>query len=172
MNPAHALARAAAEAHLSVLAPRLSEFGWSTAWVGDVQLRVDAFGVRADGTTDPYVLDLEFSTYPAEPPLVLFVLPDPYGQQPSTSSRWWPLFAGSPPFEFALHHAYPFENDTRRGQLVCFSHSRDYYYTQHSPQLPGMRWQQGTHTVAATLTRMRHVLNAPYYQGPAGADDR
>lgn len=170
MTPAHALARAAADAHLTVLAPRLSEWGWSTTWLGDVQLRVDALGVRADGTKDSYVLDLEFSTYPAEPPRILFVLPDPYGQHPTDHSRWWPRFDGPPPFEFALHHAYPFENGTRPGQLVCFSHSRDYYYTNHSPQ-PGQRWQQCTHTVAATLTRVRRVLSAPYYQGPAGADD-
>lgn len=167
--PAHALARAAADAHLQVLAPRLSEWGWSTTWVGDVQLRVDALGVRADGQTDPYVVDLEFSTYDVEPPRVLFVMPDPYGQQPTSTSIWWPRFEGAPPFEFALHHAYPYENGTRPGQLVCFSHGRDYYYTGHSPQ-PGQRWQQGKHTVVATLTRLRHVLTAPYYQGPSGAD--
>lgn len=169
MTPAHAFARSAAEAHLQVLAPRLAEWGWSTRWVGDVQLRVDALGIRADGQADPYVVDLEFSTYDVEPPRVLFVLPDPYGQEPTATSIWWPRFEGAPPFEFALHHGYPFENGTRPGQLVCFSHSRDYYYTGHSPQT-GQRWQRGRHTVAATLTRLRHVLTAPYYQGPSGAD--
>lgn len=169
MIPAHALARAAADAHLQVLAPRLSEWGWITNWVGDVQLRVDALGVRADGQTDPYVVDLEFSTYDVEPPRVLFVLPDPYGQRPTSSSIWWPGFEGAPPLDFALHHAYPYAEGTRPGQLVCFSYSRDYYYTGHSPQ-PGQRWQQGKHTVVATLTRLRHVLTAPYYQGPSGAD--
>lgn len=169
MIPAHALARTAAEAHLQVLAPRLSEWGWATAWVGEVQLRVDALGVRASGEKDPYVLDLEFSTYDVEPPRVRFVLPDPYGQRPTTSSHWWPRFEGPSPFEFALHHDYNYDNNTRSDQLVCFSHSRDYYHSNHSPQ-PGQRWQQGRHTVAATLTRMHRVLRAPYYQGPAGAD--
>ncbi len=65
MTPAHALARATADAHLTVLAPRLSEWGWSSTWVGDVQLRVDALGVRADARKDPYALDLEFSDCPA-----------------------------------------------------------------------------------------------------------
>ena len=169
MIPAHTLARAAADAHLAVLAPRLSEWGWSTLWVGDLQLRVDALAVRANGDTDPYVLDLEFSTYDVEPPRVRFVLPDPYGQRPSATSRWWPRFEGAAPFEFALHHHFGYDNNTRADQLVCFSHSRDYYYSNHSPQHE-QRWQQGQHTVAATLTRLRQVLRAPYYQGPAGAD--
>ena len=139
----------------------VQEFLCHPAQIGD--------GVRADGQTDPYVIDLEVSTYDVEPPRVLFVLPDPYGQQPTITSIWWPRFEGAPPFEFALHHVYPYENGTRPAQLVCFSHSRDYYYTGHSPQ-PGQRWQQGKHTVAATLTRLRHVLTAPHYQGPSGVD--
>lgn len=167
--PAHTLARAAAEAHLEKIGPRLSEWGWQTTWVGEVQLRVDATGIRADRQIDPYVVDLDFSTYDIEPPRVQFVLPDPYGQRPSITSRWWPRFDGTPPFEFALHHEYLYDNGTRSGQLVCFSHSRDYYKSDHSPQ-PSQRWQQGKHTVAATLTRLRHVLTAPYYQGPSGAD--
>ena len=170
VTPSHALARATGEAHLRMLAPRLSVWGWSTTWVGDAQLRVDAVGVRADGTIDPYVIDLDLATYDLEPPRVLFVLPEPYGQQPSGTSRWWPRFEGTPPFEFALHHAYPFVSGTRPGQLVCFSHSRDYYYSGHSPQ-PGQRWEQGKHTIVATLTRLHHVLTAPtFYQGPSGAD--
>ena len=103
------------------------------------------------------------------PEQVLYASDYPYGQQPTTTSIWWPRFEGAPPFEFALHHAYPYENGTRPGQLVCFSHGRDYYYTGHSPQ-PGQRWQRGKHTVVATLTRLRHVLTAPYYKGPSGAD--
>lgn len=167
--PALALARTTAESHLSVLAPRLPGWGWTTTWVDDVRLRVDAIGVRASGEQDPYVLDLDFQTYDLEPPRVRFVLPDPYGQTPSISSRWWPRFEGAAPFEFALHHNYAFDNGARVDQLVCFSHSRDYYYSSHSPS-DTQRWKQGRHTLAATITRLHRVLTDPYYKGPSGAD--
>jgi len=167
--PALAVARAAADAHLALITPRLAAWGWTWAWVDDVRLRVDALGVRADGATDPYVLELDVATYDVEPPRVRFVLPDPFGQRPAASSAWWPAFEGSPPFQFALHHVYPFDNSARSDQLVCFSQSRDYYYSHHSPA-PGEQWEQGRHTLASSLSRLHEVLSPPYYRGPSGAD--
>lgn len=169
MTPARALARQAADAHLTVLAPRLAAWRWATSWVDDVRLRLDAFGVRTDGKQDPYVVDLDFETYDVEPPRVRFVLPEPYGGRPSPSSHWWPRFEGAAPLEFALHHDYPYGGGALHDQLVCFSHSRDYYRSGHNPT-EAQRWQQGRHTVAATVTRLHQLLTSPYYQGPSGAD--
>ena len=169
MIPALALARTTAESHLAAVTPRLSGWGWRTTWIDDVRLRVDAVGVRVSGEQDPYVLDLDFETYDLEPPRVRFVLPDPYGQTPTTSSRWWPRFEGTAPFEFALHHSYPFDDGARPAQLVCFSHSRDYYYSGHNPT-DAQRWHQGRQTVAATITRLHRVLTDPFYKEPSGAD--
>lgn len=168
VTPAEALARATAEHHLLRIAPRLREWGWTWAWTpsDSMRLRLDVVAVRADGIPDPYVLDLGFKGYDAEPPQVRFVLPDPFGQRPGPASRWWPTISGVS--WFALHHTFAFAEGP--DQLVCFSQSRDYYRSGHFPQ-PGEAWEHGRHTVAATLARLHEVLTPPYYVGPAGAND-
>jgi hypothetical protein len=46
----------------------------------------------------------------------------------------------------------------------------EYYISGHSPA-PGQRWQQGRHTLGATLTRVQDALTSAQYQGPAGVVD-
>jgi hypothetical protein len=70
----------------------------------------------------------------------------------------------NPPGWFGLHPAYEYP-DGHIAQLVCFSHSLDYYISNHTPE-PSQIWQQGTHTVAATLNRLHEILSPPSYQGP------
>ena len=55
-------------------------------------------------------------------------------------------------------------------QLVCFSHSFDYYISNHTPA-DGEGWDQRRHTLTATLTRLAAALRAPNYQEPSGDSD-
>lgn len=165
---------AAAEAFAEHLAAfwdtgRPGGWGWTFQLVDPLHALVAVTAIRDDGTGDDYAVLLDGLSYDDLPPGVYFVPPhDPQGPRPGGTSRWLPRIE-NPPFGFALHTSYGFAGgDT--DQLVCFSQSRDYYISGHTP-LPGEKWTPGVHTVAATLSRLHDVLSPPCYRGPAGADD-
>jgi hypothetical protein len=54
--------------------------------------------------------------------------------------------------------------------LVCCSMTFEYYISGHNPA-SGQQWQQGRHTLGATLTRIQDALTSPNYQRPSGAHD-
>lgn len=133
---------------------------------------VTASATRADGTADDYHLLLDGRYYDQHPVEVRFVQPPPDRDQHDDwqwpdahpATRWWPEFSKLPSW-FRLHHDYHFE-DRMLGQLVCCSMTAAYYRSHHNPE-PHQTWQQGRHTVAATLTRILEVLRQPYYRQPS-----
>lgn len=133
-----------------------------------VVIRVPA--TRMDGTVDHYFVRIGAEFYDVWPPSVAFVRRTDAGDwidaRPGT--RWWPNQQNSPGFSFHLHEAYQFPDGSR--QLLCFSHSFDYYLSNHHPT-DQERWQQGRHTLTATLSRVALVLQAPNYIGPSGDSD-
>ena len=142
--------------------------GWERIDLGPICAVVRIPAQRADGSVDDYFVRLLAECYPMWPPIVTFVRPDDRDGwvEARDGSRWWPRQQNSPGFPFGLHAAYTYPDGTTR-QLVCFSHSLDYYLSNHTPSVRE-RWQQGRHTVTATLTRLADALRAPNYQGPSG----
>jgi hypothetical protein len=69
--------------------------------------------------------------------------------------RWWPNQQNQPGFEFGLHHNRTFDDGTI-GQLLCFSHTFEYYISGHRAT-EAQAWRQGTHTLSATLNRIALV---------------
>lgn len=159
------------DAHLEAFwaSGRPAAWGWSYSKLGPLRASVSATGISAEGTVDEYCILLDASSYDELPPAVYFVAPtDPLGARPQADSRWLPAY-GNVPFGFAIHPTFSYP-DGSTDQLVCFSQSRDYYISNHTP-LPGERWQPGAHTVSATLSRLHEVLSPPCYLGRAGALD-
>lgn len=146
------------------------EDGWERITVDPLHAVIRVPAIRADGTRDSYLVSASAECYDAWPPQVAFVEPveDAY-REAAPGSRWWPRQGNQPGFEFGLHPAYAYPNGERR-QLLCFSHSLDYYFSNHTPT-ESQRWVQGRHTVAATLSRIADVLRAPNYQGPDSGHD-
>lgn len=124
---------------------------------------------RPDGQTDPYHLKIDGRHYDLHPVDAHLVVPPHDGDdrspwpeaQPGT--RWWPRFQEEPP-ALRLHPHYRYSDGTT-GQLICFSFTAAYYVTNHNPT-PDARWQQGRHTVAATIARLHEALKQPYYLEP------
>jgi len=134
--------------------------GWARRRVDDLTELV-TLPARRSGVVEPYLLRLRGDWYPTWPVQVTFVELDGI-TEPPPDSAWLPKIV-DPPFQFALHQSYPYLDGAR--QLVCFSHSFDYYISGHSPE-PSQRWTPGKHTVAATLNRLHEVLGPPHYRGP------
>jgi hypothetical protein len=144
---------------------RGAEVGWERIDQDALHCVVRVPATRADETKDHYFVLLGAEFYDVWPTTVSFVQPiaDDRWAPAAENTRWWPKQNNSPGFAFGLHINYP----SVGGQLVCFSHTMEYYLTDHVP-LPSERWRQGTHTVSATLTRIARVLTAPNYEGPSG----
>jgi hypothetical protein len=145
--------------------------GWERIDVDALHAVVRIPAMRRHGTEDHYFLRLGAEYYDVWPPTVAFVLRKDSREwvEASPGSRWWPNQQDSPGFSFRLHANYRYADSSER-QLVCFSHSFDYYLSGHSPS-ERERWRQGTHTVTATLSRMAQVLRPPNYLGPSGDRD-
>lgn len=147
------------------------EPGWERIDLDPLHAVLQVPAVRADGTADHYFLRLGAEYYDVWPVSVAFVHPTEAGDWPEAreGTRWWPNQQNSPGFSFHLHASYQYSDGTRR-QLLCFSHSFDYYLSNHTPT-ERERWTQGTHTVSATLSRLAQVLRHPNYIGPSGDSD-
>jgi len=146
------------------------EEGWERITVDPLHGVISIPAVRADGTRDSYLILAGADYYDLWPPSVAFVEPvEKTYREAVDGTRWWPKQSNTAGFEFGLHATYSYPTGETR-QLLCFSHSLDYYFSNHTPQ-ESQRWVQGHHTVGATLARIGDVLRAPNYQGPSGADD-
>jgi hypothetical protein len=140
---------------------RPTQRGWTRSRLDPLTAIVHMPGRTVDGPAGVYHLRLHASHYGPHPPKVTFVEPDSWDEPPA-GSVWLPRLE-NPPGWFGLHPAYTYP-DQHVAQLVCFSHSLD-YYADHNPE-PSQAWHQGTHTVAATLNRLYEILGPPYHQGP------
>lgn len=178
-----ALPQAAPEVAGATLARHLDAF-WDSGRPDDLGLarrRLDELrwvvtipATRDDGRVDPFHLLIDgrhYDLYPVDARLVVPPDGDHHSgawdwpeAQPGT--RWWPTIDPYPP-GIRLHPRYRFSDGTS-GQLVCFSFTAGYYVSNHNPS-PGARWQQGRHTVAATITRLHWALQQPYYRRPSDA---
>lgn len=147
-----------------------TEAGWERITVDPLHAAIRIPAVRADGTRDSYLVLTGADYYDLWPPSVAFVEPvDKTYREARDGTPWWPKQNNSPGFQFGLHATYTYPTGETR-QLLCFSHSVDYYFSNHTPT-ESQRWVQGHHTVSATLTRIADALRAPNYQGPSGVDD-
>lgn len=142
---------------------RPQQLGWTRTRIDELTEIVQMSGRAPDGTVDPYCLRLHASHYGPHPVKVNFVEPQTWAPA-RDGSRWFPRLESPPPW-FGLHDTYGYPDGTY-GQLVCFSFNLDYYISNHSPQ-PTEIWQQGRHTVAATLYRLHTILGPAHYRGPA-----
>jgi len=134
-----------------------------------VVVRVQPADPTADGSH--YFVKLGAEYYDQYPPTTAFVCPPqecgdraPWSPAPP-KSRWLPVVEALQ--WFAIHEAYQY-NGGGSGQLVCCSMTFEYYITGHAPA-SGQRWQQGRHTLVATLTRIQEALDRATYKGSAGA---
>lgn len=142
---------------------RPEHLGWSRTRIDDLTTTIEMPARLADGKSHPYYLLLRAAHYGPHPVQVNFVLPETWEIAAGTS-RWFPRLESLPPW-FGLHATYKFQDGSQR-QLVCFSFNSDYYISEHSCKATEI-WQQGRHTVAATLYRLYEILGPAYYRGPS-----
>lgn len=158
--------------------------GWTFTQLDPLHVVVALRGKRPSGENDEYHVKLGAEYYDLYPPTTSFVCPPrpAAGDQPAREgwaeappgSRWLPAVSSLE--WFAIHPAYSFPagvanaRDGLPRQLVCCSMTFEYYISSHQPT-SGQRWQQGRHTLGATLTRIQDALTSGQHQGPAGALD-
>lgn len=144
----------------------LESKGWSRAVDDDLHTVVSIPARRPDGTREPYFFRLGANYYDPYPPTVLIVTGTEGWPRARAGTTWWPQI--NRPDWLALHDSHPYtdaQGQQYEGQLVCFSMTAEYYMSNHSPT-DTQKWQQGRHTVAATLSRLAEVLSPPHYIGP------
>lgn len=146
------------------------DYGWLFTWLDPlhVVVRIQPAGPAADGSH--YFVKLGAEYYDQHPPTTAFVCPpEESGDNPAWSpappkGRWLPVVEALS--WFAIHDTYQYADGPH--QLVCCSMTFEYYITGHAPT-PGQRWQQGRHTLVATLSRIQEALDGATYKGHAGA---
>lgn len=144
---------------------RPQKLGWTRTKMDDLTEIVQIPGRSPIGNRDPYHLRLSATHYGPHPVKVNFVEPLTWAIA-RDGSRWFPRLECLPTW-FGLHDAYGYPDGTAR-QLVCFSFNLDYYTSNHSPKQTEV-WQQGRHTVAATLYRLHEILGPAHYRGPSAS---
>lgn len=144
--------------------------GWQRIPIDALHAVIRMPAVRPDGTNDHYFVMLGAEYYPVWPTTVAFVRPSDNGAwaDATDGTRWWPRQnnAPAPGLSFGLHPTYQYPDGTTR-QLICFSHTFEYYVSNHGPT-DEERWDQRRHTLTATLSRLADILRAPNYQEPSG----
>ena len=142
---------------------RPARLGWERIELDPMRVVVKLPAKRPTGEVDHYHFLLGADYYDAAPPTVALVKPDDWTHAPG-NSKWFPVLEKLPGW-FGLHAECPWPDGTKR-QLVCFSFTAEYYMTDHSPK-DSERWQQGRHTVSATISRLAEILSPTYYRKPA-----
>lgn len=145
------------------LSGRPTLLGWQMHFVDTLHAIVRLPAYRPSGAKDHYFFRLGAEYYDIAPPTVALVKPDGVTIAPEPS-QWFPAIDPKPAW-FGLHSAYGYPDGTSR-QLVCMSMAAEFYMTDHSPK-ESERWQQGRHTIAATLNRLATVLQPPFYKSPS-----
>lgn len=149
--------------------------GWGLIAVDALTAVAVIPATRQSGAVDPFFVRMEAHWYDLYPPRLTFVEPVQGYPPAEPGSARYPVIVGSPlphgahpgapAIQFALHPTYQLTTGETR-QLLCFSHSFDYYVSGHGPS-EAQRWTQGTHTLSASLSRLHIVLQAPSYVGPS-----
>lgn len=128
--------------------------GYKYEYDNDRTVYVHMAGIRADGTTDEYLVRLTFLYYPTYPPSVTFVNP----ATKQYDGTHWP--AGNSP-RLAFHARY---GDAPAG-MVCNSMTFEYYFWGGHNPTPEISWNPQIHTFAATIAELADHLRPPLYQG-------
>lgn len=142
---------------------RPARLGWGRIDIDDLHSVVALPGIRPDGKKDWYFLHLGAEYYDLAPPTAAFVDPNDWSEV-GDNNRWFPVIEDRPGW-FGLHGAYGYPNGISR-QLICISMVAQFYMTDHAPKETEV-WQQGKHTVAATLNRIAEMLGPKHYRRPS-----
>lgn len=165
------VAAATLEAHLDELwaTGRPGAKGWIRFRLDELRWIILLPAESPGGDRTHFFVRLDGRAYDRLPVDVAFV--DPSDWEPVSSGRWWPTTDPSVPPPragwFHLHPTYEFGDGNPPRQLICFSFTLGYYESAHQPS-DTERWQQGRHTVAATLNRLAEILSPAHFRG-AGA---
>jgi len=145
-------------------------YRWAIEYDGEIlaTIRMSARAAHyGPGREDWYMITLDGDSYDLWPPETKFVNPSTRSYAVSTDAAGLPPTQGLP--GFALHASYSgFVQAGRIDQLVCFSFTRGYYDSNHSP-LPHEQWRQGRHWLYTTVRVLHRALQPPYYQGRPAA---
>lgn len=144
-----------------------TRYDWKVDYDGEVSVAVMLFA-SAQGSPldqkDSYLVVLDCDSYDTWPPEVKFVNPATRRYVVGEDERFLPRIEGFP--NFGLHPRYQgfLNNPARVDQLVCFSLTRGYYDTSHTPE-PHQRWTPGRHWLYSTVKVLHRALQPPYYRG-------
>jgi hypothetical protein len=165
---ARPLARAAATRDARRLAKHddAVRYGWTVEHDGDVLVTVTLHARAANyppERSDTYMLTLNCDSYDLWPPETKFVNPKTHTYVVGQDLQALPLLQNLQ--NFGLHPAFNnFFTPGRVDQLVCFSFTRGYYDSNHTPQAHE-RWVQGRHWLYSTVRYLHRALQPPFYQG-------
>lgn len=165
---ARALARAAAsrDAARLIAHPDAARYEWRIDYDGDIFITVGLKARSAHHSPeqfDSYVVALNCDSYDVWPPETRFVNPQTKSYVIGRDVTSLPVITGV--YGFQLHPVFNnFAQAGRTDQLVCFSFTRGYYDSNHSPA-PHERWQQGRHWLFSTVQYLYRALQPPHYQG-------
>jgi len=145
------------------------QYAWDPEYDGDVlvtvQLKAQAPGYESSQRVDRYVVTLYCDSYDVWPPEVKFV--DPTTRTYTVgATAYLPRIEGFP--NLGIHTSFNnFYEVGRVDQLVCFSFTRGYYDSAHTPNADE-RWTQGRHRLFSTIKVLQRALQPAYYRGPLG----
>lgn len=166
---ARSLARASAQRDFERLVRHrdAARFGWHFEYDGNILVMAHLKAKSASGGEDVFVVSLDCDSYDTWPPETKFVNPKTLTYEHPTDLEHLPVITGFP--NFGLHPAYSgFSRDPGRvDQLVCFSLTRGYYDSCHSPQ-PHQKWTPGRHWLYSTVRVLHRALQPPYFTGRMG----
>lgn len=141
-------------------------YKWDVEYDGDILVTV-GLRARAAGYDmnrfDTYVVTLDCDSYDLWPPETRFVNPVTRTYLVGEDISALPLTKGLP--GFAIHPRFEsFHTRGRVDQLVCFSFTRGYYDSNHSPG-PRERWTPGRHWLYTTVRVLHRALQPTHYLG-------
>jgi hypothetical protein len=165
---ARELARVAAARDAARLAKHedAHRYGWVVEYDGDVLVTVTLRARAAHFAPDEfetYLVTLDCDSYDLWPPETRFVTPETRTYTIGQDTRVLPRTQRMP--GFAIHPRFDsFYTRGRVDQLVCFSFTRGYYDSSHTPG-PRERWTPGRHWLYTTVRVLHRALQPPYYLG-------
>ncbi len=144
--------------------PDAARYGWTVDYDGGVLVTV-TLAARAPGTAtaDAYTVTLDCDSYDAWPPETKFVNPESRTYVVGADVRHLPVIEGFP--NFGLHARFQaFHDRTRVDQLLCFSLTRGYYDSAHTPEAH-QQWTPGRHWLYSTVKVLHRALQPAHYRG-------
>ena len=148
--------------------PDTARLGWNVGYDGEVTVTVGLQAqpqIDGSGLIDQFVVTLDCDSYDEWPPEVKFVDPKT-GTYTAGATAYLPRIEGFP--NLGIHPAFnSFYKQGRIDQLVCFSFTRGYYDSAHTPTADE-RWSRGRHWLFSTIKVLHRALQAPYYRGRLG----